>query len=207
MDKAKKITNIFLWTFLASSVVLICIMWFTLNDRGYTYSYNGTEIVKHSWHEVVRFLMWLCMVVVMLSAGSFTVLKIIKFVKEKNKIISGIISILGIWLVVIVVVFQSYALLWLRFEGNDTVGFYEFSNGDNTIVIEEYATSLFGPYCCRVYQVHGNMKADYIGHLGRADRGENEGEFDVKWYEGYVEITYDPCQPDKQLETESIKLK
>lgn len=207
MLKVKKTINTILWLSIVLCFGLDCLMWFTFNKRHYTYSYDGTYIIKHSWHEVLRIFIWISIAFTLISAIAFAVLKIIQVIKDKKDIISNILLVLFVGLIAVFVSFQADLVLWLRYNGGENSHCYEFSNGEKTIVIEEELLSLHGPMCGIVYQVNNDMTAEKIGFIGRADRGENEDEYEVKWYDDYVEITYDPCQPDNQLKTKTIKLK
>ena len=207
MIKAKKITCILLWSFLGVGIISDLIVWFTFNDRFYTYSYNGKEIIKHSWHDIFGVLMLISVVVFVVSAIVFSVLKIIELIKEKKRIVCNVLKIVGIYLLVIIVAYAILLLLWFRYRfTNDYGKSFEFTDGKHTIVIEEEYGWLFDPIDCRVYQIHDNGKVSKIGFLGRADLGADEDLYNLKWHDDRVEITYN-TDDNGTMKTEIIRFK
>lgn len=155
-----------------------------------TYIYTGERIIRQSWHDIVRVLIWIFLAIIAVSGVWLSVLKIIEMVKQEKKngcrIAWKVIKLLFLWVIIFVVLFVISSGLYFRFtaryEGNT---YYEFSDGNHTIVIEEESLLHFKDF--RVFQINEDNTAICIGRE-KTDIGTRK--YDIEWFDEYVMITY-----------------
>ena len=79
--------------------------------------------------------------------------------------------------------------------------YYEYCHDDKRIVVCEYSWLLGG--WGTVYQVGPDDRMTQIGRFGTDDGYRNQGEYDIKWEEDGISLTYtyDPnaSEPDKEI--------
>jgi len=80
---------------------------------------------------------------------------------------------------------------------------YKFSDGQHTIVIEEKSFLLYGGGT--VYQIMDNDKAVIIHQFDTDDGGRNNGNYSIKWYDDYAELTYNTFSGKDSKCTDKIK--
>ena len=76
-------------------------------------------------------------------------------------------------------------------------------NGDKAIVVEEESYILYGGAI--IYQVLNNNEALIIGHIATDDGYRNKGNYDIKWNEDNLEISYHYGDLENRVLTERIE--
>lgn len=108
---------------------------------------------------------------------------------KQEKLLRVIIQSVCIYFVGLVVIMISNILV-IGLYGNEAYdpSYYEFTNGNNTVVIEEKSFLLYGEGS--INQVFEDKSAIELARFSTDDGGRNNGEYDVLWKGESVEITY-----------------
>ena len=120
---------------------------------------------------------------------------------ENNQII---VLLIISWFIALVLFFFSditAAGLWNK--GYYSPECYYFTNGDKAIVVEEESYILYGGAI--IYQVLNNNEALIIGHISTDDGYRNKGNYDIKWNEDNLEISYHYGDLENKILTEKIE--
>lgn len=80
---------------------------------------------------------------------------------------------------------------------------YYFTNENRAIVIEEESFMLSG--WAEIYQIINNNEALIIGHISTDDGYRNKGNYDIKWNEDNLEISYHYGDLENKILTEKIE--
>jgi hypothetical protein len=158
-----------------------------------TYIYTGERIIRQSWHDIVRVIIWIFLAIIAVSGVWLSVLKIIEMVKQEKKNVCRIawkvIQLLFLWVIIFVVLFVISSGLYFRFtaryEGNT---YYEFSDGNHTIVIEEELFFFSGEFS--VFQINEDNTAILIGGEMLRDVVPIKNNINIEWFDEYVIIAY-----------------
>lgn len=188
------------------SAALMLIISFFIRDIPVKVShfYKNGRIVTDSWHETFSTIVAALMFIIIILTAVFIFICISAKVKHKEDISGKIPLAVLIAAVCAVMLFFSDIMvcgLW----GNDDYEpeYYEFSNGQHTIVIEEKSFLLHGGGT--VYQIMDNDKAVAIHQFTTDDGGRNKGNYDIKWYGDHAELTYSTFSSGDSKRTEKIR--
>jgi len=188
------------------SAALMLIISFFIRDIPVKVShfYKNGRIVTDSWHETFSTIVAALMFIIIILTAVYIIICISAKVKHKEDISGKIPLAVLIAAVCAVMLFFSDIMvcgLW----GNDDYEpeYYEFSDGQHTIVIEEKSFLLHGGGT--VYQIMDNDKAVAIHQFTTDDGGRNKGNYDIKWYGDHAELTYSTFSSGDSKRTEKIR--
>lgn len=188
------------------SAALMLIISFFIRDIPVKVShfYKNGRIVTDSWHETFTTIVAALMFIIIILTAVYIIICISAKVKHKEDISGKIPLAVLIAAVCAVMLFFSDIMvcgLW----GNDDYEpeYYEFSNGQHTIVIEEKSFLLHGGGT--VYQIMDNDEAVAIHQFTTDDGGRNKGNYDIKWYGDHAELTYSTFSSGDSKRTEKIR--
>lgn len=190
---------------LVSAAVLLIISFFIRDiPVKVSHFYKNGRIVTDSWHETFSTIVAALMFIIIILTAVFIFICISAKVKHKEDISGKIPLAVLIAAVCAVMLFFSDIMvcgLW----GNDDYEpeYYEFSDGQHTIVIEEKSFLLHGGGT--VYQIMDNDKAVAIHQFTTDDGGRNKGNYDIKWYGDHADLTYSTFSSGDSKRTEKIR--
>lgn len=171
------------------------------------YRYENNTIVSYSWHNVFENVLAFFFVVLTVVLITFTVFVFLQKIRTKQeKLLRVIIQSACIYFVCLVVIMISNILV-IGLYGNEAYApsYYEFSNGKNTVVIEEKSFLLYGGGS--IYQVFEDKSAIELARFSTDDGGRNNGEYDILWKGESVEITYKTLTGNNEKNTIRILLR
>ncbi len=185
-DKVK----IYILASLIVSLIFLVISYFVAKiPENATFFYENNEIVSRSWHDSYLDVAATIDVTIFLLAIALTVWLVVDKIRMRAKIAA---KIGGIWLVEIICFFifmMAYIFIdGLWDESDFDPVYYEFSDGNHTIVVREESFLLYGG--ARIFQIMDDNRAVVIGALVTDDGARNNGNYDIVWSDSYVEITY-----------------
>ena len=190
---------------LVSAAVLLIISFFIRDiPVKVSHFYKNGRIVTDSWHETFSTIVAALMFIIIILTAVYIIICISAKVKHKEDISGKIPLAVLIAAVCAVMLFFSDIMvcgLW----GNDDYEpeYYEFSNGQHTIVIEEKSFLLHGGGT--VYQIMDNDEAVVIHQFTTDDGGRNKGNYDIKWYGDHAALTYSTFSSGDSKRTEKIR--
>lgn len=171
-----------------SLLLLLSAILFSNIPTSTSYLYENGRIVAHSWKSYFRMAENL---VLCFSVAALVVSTAISMIEKITKREKGIKGLLRPWLVgllcICMVMFSDSVAFGLFGEEYDPE-WYEFSDGQHTIVIEEKSFLLGG--WATVYQVQKDQTATVIGSFSTDDGFRNKGAYEVNWFVDRAEITY-----------------
>lgn len=170
--------------------------------------YNGEKIIYRSWHDIVRVFVWVMIAIAVISLVWLTVLKIkemkIQEKKTVGKVVVNVSKLILLWGLILISLFMMSLFLFLRFTLRyDGDMYYEYTDGNHTIVIEETSFLLSGDFS--VYQINEDNTAVGIGGALTDDGYRNYGEYEMEWTDEYVKITF--CNGIRSDSFETIECK
>ena len=152
------------------------------------YIYDG-EIIKESRQDIFLIICAVCFVIVFALFVIMVVLSIRKKMKDRNaKIFWNISASVVLFIVSVGILGFSFIVTF----GDEIVyepEYYEFSDGNHTIVICE-RSFLLGGYA-DIYQVNDDSSAYLIEKFTTDDGYRNRGNYDFEWSDDYVKIYYE----------------
>lgn len=189
---------------LISAAVLLIISFFIRDiPVKVSHFYRNGRIVTDSWHETFSTIVAALMFIIIILTAVYIIICIAAKVKHKEDISGKIPLAVLIAAVCAVMLFFSDIMvcgLW----GNDDYEpeYYEFSDGQHTIVIEEKSFLLHGGGT--IYQIMDNDKAVAIHQFTTDDGGRNKGNYTIKWYSDHAEMAYNTFSSDDSKRTGKI---
>lgn len=125
-------------------------------------------------------------------------------IKHKEKFVRKVILLILSWFIALILFFFSDIMasgLWNKDDYSPEC--YYFTNGDKTIVVEEEAFMSGG--WAEIYQINNDNEALKIGHISTDDGYRNKGNYDIKWNEDNLEISYHYGDLENRVLTERIE--
>ena len=208
MDKRKrKIVKIIPIVSLSISIFTLVVSFFIRDiPQNEAYIFENGKIIVHSWHDIFVVIVVVDFIGIWTSAVLATILCTASKKKTNEKIA---LTVFLTWLIVIistVMILYSYLMvigLWTKSDYYPCC--YEFTDGQHKIVIEEESFLLMGQGT--IYQIKDGDEAVVIGHFSTDDGGRNNGNYDIKWYNDYAEITYKTFTQSGHKATETVRFK
>ena len=186
----RRIFRIIPLTQLISAAVMLIVSFFIRDiPVKISHFYRNGRIVTDSWHDTFSTIVAVLMFIIAILTVVFIFISITVKIKYKEDIVEKIPLILFITAVCAVMLFISDIMvcgLWS--DDNYEPEYYEFSDGQHTIVIEEKSFLLHGGGT--VYQIMDNDKAVVIHQFTTDDGGRNKGNYAINWHDDYAELTY-----------------
>lgn len=190
----------------------ICISLFILFTADYiipfhnieTYTYENNQIIVHSLSEYFEIFLNILFLVISICTAVFIVIEIRNRIKHKEKFVRKVILLIISWFIALILFFFSDIMaagLWNKEDYSPEC--YYFTNEDRAIVIEEGSFMLNG--WAEIYQIINNNEALIIGHISTDDGYRNKGNYDIKWNENNLEISYHYGDLENRLLTEKIE--
>ena len=186
--------------------ILVFISSFFLKDVPVheSYAYEDNKINVHSWHDAYETVTGIILAAGMLVIATETITGIIRKVRFKEKTGKMILCAWAFGIAgFLIVCFSDILITGIRTKEDYNPVCYEFTDGNNTIVIEEVSFLLYGGGT--IYQVKDDSTAVIIGKIRTDDGGRNKGSYDIKWYDDCAEITYDTFALKESKITETVK--
>ncbi len=188
---------------LISAAVLLIVSFFIRDiPVKVSHFYKNGRIVTDSWHETFSTIVAVLNLIIIILTTLFIILCIIAKVRFKEDIVGKIPLILFITAVCTVMLFIS-DIIACGTNNDYEPEFYEFSDGQHTIVIEEKSFLLNGGGT--VYQIMDNDKAVAIHNFTTDDGGRNKGNYTIKWYGDHAEMTYNTFSSGDSRRTDKIR--
>lgn len=169
-----------------------------------TYSYENNQIIVHSLSEYFGIFLEILFLVISICTAVFIVIAVMNRIKYKEKFAKKVILLIISWFIALVLFFFSDIMaagLWNK--GDRSPECYYFTNGDKAIVVEEESYIFYGGAI--IYQVLNNNEALIIGHISTDDGYRNKGNYDIKWNEDNLEISYHYGDLENKILTEKIE--
>ncbi len=173
------------------SAALLLIVSFFIRDIPVKVShfYRNGRIVTDSWHDTFTTIIAALMFIIIILTAVYIIICIAAKVKHKEDISGKIpLAVLIAAVCAVMLFFSDIMVCGLWSDDNYEPEYYEFSDGQHTIVIEEKSFLLHGGGT--VYQIMDNDKAVAIHHFTTDDGGRNKGNYTIKWYGDHAEMTY-----------------
>jgi len=167
----------------------------------YTYSYKEGKITVHSWHDYFNAALYIIFALVILLLLVQNVICIAMKIRTGERIAKKVlISCLTAAACTVIILLGDIMVNGLYTKDDYNPEYYEFTDGNHTIVIEEKSFLLYGGGT--VYQIKSNEEAVVIGKIGTDDGGRNNGDYEIEWFDDRVEITYDTFASEGDKATE-----
>ncbi len=155
----------------------------------YTYKYQSGRIVPHSWHDVYEIALGIVFAAFTIGFVYSCIAMIKAKLKHKAKVLKLFLLTTAVYFMSVLFVYIgliSVVNIWTH-ETYDTE-WYEFSDGEHTIVVEEESFLLYGGGT--IYQIDSDNNAEAIAKIRTDDGGRNHGNYEIEWHEEYFMITY-----------------
>lgn len=145
-----------------------------------TFKYINHKIVSHSWHNTYDNIIAAVFLIYLVSFIILIIYRIIRKIKNQTLqiIVCEIFSLAAL--------FISSCTISYEYDYNPQ--YFEFTDGQHIIVIEEESYLLYGGGT--VFQIKNDNQAVMLGKFTTDDGGRNNGKYDIRWYDKYAEITY-----------------
>lgn len=167
----------------------------------YTYSYKEGKITVHSWHDYFNVVSDIIFTLVILLLLAQNVICIAMKIRTGERIAKKVlISCLTAAACAVIILLGDIMVNGLYTKDDYNPEYYEFTDGNHTIVIEEKSFLLYGGGT--VYQIKSNEEAVVIGKIGTDDGGRNNGAYEIEWFDDRVEITYNTFASEGDKATE-----
>lgn len=196
MNMGKKAGKIFSGISFGLSLLLLLSAIFLSNVPAHeSYTYENGVIVVHSWQNCFRIATELILYFVLSAVVASTVICVVSKIRWKEKIAKTMLCSWLVGLVCLYMISFSDSAVFGLFGNDFDPEWYEFSDGQRTIVIEEESFLLGG--WGTIYPIKENGTAVVIGSFSTDDGLRNKGTYEIKWFEDGAEITYlfDPGGP------------
>ncbi|MBQ8434521.1 MAG: hypothetical protein IJX24_00700 [Oscillospiraceae bacterium] len=172
----------------------------------YTYSYKEGEITSYSWHNYFNVVSDIIFALVILLLLAQNVICIAMKIRTGEKIAKKVlISCLTAAACTVIILLGDIMVNGLYTKDDYNPEYYEFTDGNHTIVIEEKSFLLYGGGT--VYQIKSNEEAVVIGKIRTDDGGRNNGDYEIEWFGDRVEITYNTFASEGDKVTEVAEFK
>lgn len=192
-------------TQLISAAVLLIVSFFIRDiPVKVSHFYRNGRIITDSWHETFSSIIAVLTFIIIILTAVFIIICIAAKIKYKEDISGKIpLEVLIAAVCAVMLFFSDITVCGLR--GNDDYEpeYYEFYDGQHTIVIEEKSFLLNGGGT--VYQIMDNDKAVVIHQFTTDDGGRNKGNYDIKWYGDHAELTYNTFSSGDSKRTDKIR--
>lgn len=175
---------------LALSIILLVVA-FLIKDipENETYIYENNRINSCSWHNVFEYIIAAIFILTLISCivSTFVCIAEGRKLQERTAKKISFVWIIGVVCCAIILL-SGVVVLDVWADDDFSPSCYKFTDGKNTIVIEEKSFMLSGTGT--VFQIEDNDKAMMLCEFSTDDGGRNNGHYDIKWYDNCAEITY-----------------